>query len=109
WDRLQHESTGRLLGQRADGELLRLLEEGAGPRRGLRYPRFCPGGHLRVHRGLLQWPTPALLAGVRLPSGVRAIRITLNFVSTFRGELQHAVAGEDCRIVGQQRGATSRN
>src|SRR5262249_21735001 len=31
----------------------------------------CPGGDRRVHRGLLQQPAPALVAGGRLPGGVR--------------------------------------
>ena len=39
-------------------------------------------------------PTSALVAGVRVPSRVRTIRITLNFVSIFLGELQFASAGE---------------
>src|SRR5207249_11471002 len=84
---LQHEPPGGLLGQRADGELLRLAEEGVGPRRRLRHPGRSPRGHLRVHRSLLQRPTSALLAGVRLPGGVRTNGIKLNSVSTFRGEL----------------------
>jgi hypothetical protein len=46
------------------------------------------GGDLRVHRGLLQCPTSSLLVGVRFPSGVRTGGITINPVSTFRGELQ---------------------
>src|SRR5262249_54218879 len=82
---LQHEPQGGLLGQRADGELLRLLEEGAGPRRRRRHPGGGPCGGRRVHRGLLQHATAALLAGVRVPGGVRTGGTKLNPVSTFRG------------------------
>src|SRR5688572_19601227 len=50
-----------------------LDQEGTGPRRRLRHAGRGPGGDLRVHRGVLQWATPSLLAGVRLPGGVRTI------------------------------------
>ena len=53
-DHVQHEPPGGLLGQRSDGELLRHVEEGVGPPRGLRHPGGGPGQHRRVHRGLLQ-------------------------------------------------------
>ena len=71
---VQHEPPGGLLGQRPDGELFRLPEEGIGPRRRLRHAGGGASGDRRVHRGLLQQPTPSLLAGVRLPGGVRTDR-----------------------------------
>src|SRR5439155_658486 len=68
-------------------ELLRLVEEGAGAGRGLRHPGGGAGGDRRVHRGLLQHAAAALVAGVRVPGGLRTNGIKLNPVSTFRGEL----------------------
>jgi hypothetical protein len=64
-----------------------LLEEGVGPRRGLRHEGGGSGGDLRVHRDLLQPQTTAFIAGVRLPGSVRTGGIIVNPLSTFRGEL----------------------
>ena len=48
-------------------------EEGAGPPREVHHPRGGQGEHLRVHRGVLQPRPPALLPGVLVPGGVRAV------------------------------------
>src|SRR5262249_36557106 len=85
---VQEGAGGGLVGRRGDGGLLRLVEEGAGPRGGLRHAGGGAGGGRRVRRGLLQHEAAALVAGVRVPGGVRTDGIKLNPVSTFRGELQ---------------------
>src|ERR1700734_3146642 len=74
-----------MLGQRADGELLRFAEEGVSPRRRLRHEGRGAGGARRVHRGLLQQPTSSLVAGVRFPSGVRTVRKLLTYCPLFVG------------------------
>src|SRR5262249_57510275 len=86
---VQEGAGGGLVGRRGDGGLLRLVEEGAGPRGGLRHAGGGAGGGRRVRRGLLQHAAAALVAGVRVPGGVRTDGIKLNPVSTFRGELQY--------------------
>src|SRR4051812_35299978 len=64
-DYAEHEPAGGLLGHRTDGELLRPLAEGTGPRRGHCHTGRGPGGDRRIHRGLLQHESPTLVAGVR--------------------------------------------
>ena len=48
-----------------------LLEEGAGPPRGVRHAGRGAGEHLRVRRGLLQQAEAPLVAGLRVPGGLR--------------------------------------
>src|SRR5258705_14006850 len=58
-DRLQHEPSGRLLGQRRRRELLRDAEGRAGPQRDLGHSGGGAHRALRVSRALLQWATAA--------------------------------------------------
>ena len=75
WDHLQHEPAGELLGQRADGDLLRQPEEGVNPRREVRHEGGGEGQYLRIHRGVLQPRPAAFVAGLQVPDRVRESRI----------------------------------
>lgn len=62
-----HEPQGRLLGQRPDGEFLPYPQNRAGPPSGLRHTRPGAAGSVRLHRGLLQSPSPALSPRLHQP------------------------------------------
>ena len=74
-DHRQHEPTGQLLGQRADGELLREPEEGTFTRRVFRDESRGTSLVVRVHRGVLQPIEKAFRVGIPLAKRVRTTRI----------------------------------
>lgn len=61
---------GSVLGQRRRRELVRDPQRGADPPSVLGQHRSGPPGRLRVHRGLLQPPAPAVLTGLPDPGRV---------------------------------------
>jgi hypothetical protein len=67
----EHGAGGDLLRQRRLRELLRDVEDRAGPHPHLADPPGRPHRHLRVHRGLLQPPAPPLRPGLPQPHPVR--------------------------------------
>src|SRR5690606_37985695 len=68
----QHEPEGQLLGQRADGELVLLDEDGARLRTAAADARGLSRRDLRVHRGVLQSGAAALVDRLPEPRRVRA-------------------------------------
>ena len=77
---------GGLLRQRADGIVLRDLEKGTRPPRGLPDDRRGESESVRVHRSVLQQNQTTLIAGVRRPSGVRICRTSLTARPFFVGK-----------------------
>lgn len=91
------ESQGRLLGQCPDGELLPHPQSRACPSPRLRNPRLGPARSVRIHRGLLQSPSPALVTGLYQP---RRGRTQSGLTpSTLRGKIKHLKARLEMRLA----------